>query len=374
MTPRVPGVHREDVLPSVAPAFRSGVPAFLAPLPPGEPLQLATAGHLAPLRPLLGHSHVPAAVDGFFSAGGRLCYLVPFGASAGDHALADALARIDALDDVDLIAAPDPPIGDDALRRAQVRLLAAVDGTTRVCLLDVPAREGRSAAVYLDAVAEHARALAGQPGADNAALYFPWLGVGGRVVPPCGHVAGVISATDARAGAHKAPAGEPLRGVVDLDVALTPASERALADLPINWIRAQPGRGLWLWGARTLGQHPARRALAVRRLILTIRRHLEQLMDHLAFEPSDAWLWGRIAREAGAYLQSLYERGALGGARPDEAYFVRCDESTNPPELRDLGLVHAEIGVAPAATHEFIVLRLRVDPQARAATLDENSA
>ena len=370
MTARVPGVLREDVLPSPEPVFRTGVPAFLAPLPAGEPRPLAAAGHLAPLREALRGSHVPAVVDGFFAAGGRRCWLVPGGPLADEQALAEALARIADLDDVDLVAAPDPPDGDAALRRAQARLLAAVDGTTRLCLLDPPARASRPAAAYLDAVADHARALAGLPGADNAALYFPWLVAGGRATPPCGHVAGVISATDARAGVHKAPAGEPLRGVVDLDVALTATDERALAELPLNWIRAQPGRGLWIWGARTV----ARRPLAVRRLLLTIRRHLEQRMTHLAFEPGDAALWRRIAREAGAYLQSLHERGALAGARPDEAYYVRCDETTNPPELRDLGVVHAELGVAPAATHEFIVLRLRVDPQARAATLDENVA
>lgn len=370
MSARVPGILREDVLPSVEPAFRTGVPAFIAPLPAGEPRPLTAVGHLAPLRGALDGSHVPAVVDGFFAAGGRLCYLVPRGREYGEQALVDALARVDDLADVDLIAAPDLPAGDDALRRAHARMLAAVDGTTRVCLLDPPARGARPPAAYLDAVAAHTRAVAGAPGADNAALYFPWLGVGDRVIPPCGHVAGVISATDARAGVHKAPAGEPLRGALDVDVALTAATERALAELPLNWIRAQPGRGLWIWGARALSRRP----LAVRRLLLTIRRHLEQRMLALAFEPADARLWGRISREAGAYLQSLHERGALGGARPDEAYFVRCDESTNPPELRQLGVVHAEIGVTPAATLEFIVLRLRVDPQARAATVDENPA
>lgn len=373
MTARVPGVYREDVLPTVEPVFRTAVPAFLAPMPAGPPCQLSAATHLVHLREVLGSSLVPAAVEGFFACGGQVCYLVPFDHRRGRAALEEALDQVDAQDDVDLVAVPDQPDTPAALHELQCRLLDLIDGTTRVALLDAPARGGLDAQRYVDLVADHARRLAGRPGSQNGALYFPWLGLRGRVVPPCGHVAGLIAATDARVGPHKAPANEPLQGVVDLDVPLSAARQRELADLPLNCICAFTGRGIRVWGARTLSPDPVQRALHVRRLVLTLRRNIEQRMEALAFEPNNSWLWARITRELSAYLGTFYERGALRGATPEEAFAVRCDESTNPPEVRDSGAVHAEIDLAPAAATETIVLRLRVSPQARVAITSETT-
>lgn len=374
MSARVPGVYREDVLPIAEPAFRTGVPAFLAPLPAGEPRQLGAATHLAAVRDALGDSFVVPAVEGFFACGGRLCYLVPFDLRAGRPARDHALDQIAALDDVDLIAAPDQPSSAAELRDLQLRLLEACDGGPRLVLLDAPARGNLDTERYVQAVAAHARDLAGRPGSRNAALYFPWLGTRGRVVPPCGHIAGLFAAADAAVGPHKAPAGDVVRGVVDLDVPVTAARQRELADLPLNCVCAFNGRGIRVWGARTLATEPADRAIHVRRLILTTRRNLEQRMEALAFEPNTSWLWARITRELSTYLQSLYEGGALRGASPTQAFSVRCDESTNPPEVRDSGAVHAEIDLSPAASIETIVLRLRVSPQARVATIDETTA
>lgn len=362
MSARVPGLYRDDVLPGDGLGFRTGVPAFLAPLPAGEPALLTSLAHLVPLRPHLADSRVPDVLAGFFAAGGRRCHLVPFAAGDPDG-LDDALDRLESLADVDLIAAPDPPPDLLAFQR---RLLAACAGGPRVCLLDAPARLVPEPALHLAAVSDHTSALAGAPGSDRGALYFPWLRLGDRTVPPCGHVAGAIAASDARIGPHKAPAGDLLPGATGLDLAPTLADQRALADLPLNCIVARPGRGIRIWGARTLDAGP----LGARRLVLTIRRRLARMCEGLAFEPNDPALWRRLARAVDAYLRDLHRRGALRGASPDDAYFVRCDERTNPPESRDAGLVTAEIGVAPAAAREFIVLRMCVDPGAHGPTFD----
>lgn len=367
MSVRLPGIYRDDVRPDDAPGFCTGVPAFLAPLPAGEPALLTAPTHLDPLRTALLGSRVPDVVAGFFAAGGRRCHLVPFDAQAHDG-LAAAVACIESLDDADLIAAPDPPA---ALLDFQLRLLAACDGGPWICLLDPPARLRPEPALYYAAAREHAAALVGAPGSDSAALYFPWLRVGDGLVPPCGHVAGAIAASDARVGPHKAPAGDRLPGVTGLDLAPGLDDRRALAEQPINCIVAQPGRGLRIWGARTLSDREDRRPLGARRLVLTIRRRLARTLAGLAFEPNDAALWRRLARAVDAYLRGLYERGALRGASPEDAYVVRCDEHTNPPESRDAGQLTAEIEVAPAAARETIVLRMHIGPQNHGPTFDE---
>lgn len=367
MSVRLPGIYRDDARPGESPGFRTGVPAFLAPLPAGEPALLTAPAHLEPLRPALLGSRVPDVVAGFFAAGGRRCHLVPFEDRA-PGGLAAAIACVESLDDVDLIAAPDPP---PALLDFHTRLLAACADGPWICLLDPPPRARPEPALYLAAVTEHTQGLVGCPGADNAALYFPWLRVGDLCVPPCGHVAGAIAASDARSGPHRAPAGERLLGVTGLDLAPSLADRRALAEHPLNCVVAQPGRGIRIWGAQTLSDRAERRPLGARRLLLTIRRRLAQLLAGLAFEPNDPALWRRLARVVDAYLRDLYRRGALRGASPDDAYSVRCDERTNPPESRDAGQLTAEIAVAPAVAREFIVLRMHIGPHARGPTFDE---
>lgn len=366
MSARLPGIYRDDVRPGDTPGFCTGVPALLAPLPPGEPALLTALTHLDPLRPALLGSRVPDVVAGFFAAGGRRCHLVPFDALA-PRGLDAALACLDSLDDVDLIAAPDPPAN---LLDFQLRLLAASDGGPWICLLDPPARLRPEPALYYAAVRDHAAALVGAPGSDSAALYFPWLRVGDLLVPPCGHVAGAIAASDARVGPHKAPA-ERLTGVTGVDLAPGLDDRRTLAEQPINCILPQTGRGIRIRGARTLSGREERRPLGARRLVLTIRRRLAAALAGLAFEPNDPALWRRLARTVDAYLRDLYERGALRGASPEDAYAVRCDERTNPPESRDAGRLTAEIEVAPAAARETIVLRMHIGPQNHGPTFDE---
>jgi phage tail sheath protein FI len=197
-----------------------------------------------------------------------------------------------------------------------------------------------------------------------AALYYPWIKVfdpssgKGRLMPPSGHVAGIWARSDAERGVHKAPANEIVRGVVDLGLQVTKGEQDLLNPLGVNCIRAFPGRGVRVWGARTLSSDPAWRYLNVRRYFNYLEESILIGTQWVVFEPNDEALWARIRRNISAFLVTEWRDGALFGASPEEAFYVKCDAETNPAESVDLGRVVCEIGIAPVKPAEFVVFRL----------------
>ena len=123
-------------------------------------------------------------------------------------------------------------------------------------------------------------------------------------------------------------------------------------------IRRFTKSGIRVWGARTISNDPLWRYVNVRRLVLTTRRWIERNLTGVVFEPNDPRLWTRIVRELEAYLTGLFERGALQGQAPRQAFFVKCDAETNPPEVREAGRVVTEVGLAPAVPNEFVIVRI----------------
>jgi phage tail sheath protein FI len=209
----------------------------------------------------------------------------------------------------------------------------------------------------------------GLPEPVNGALYYPWLKIGGgKCIPPSGHVAGIFSRSDAKAGVFKAPANEEVLGVIDLAVRDGAGSCQAvnvdtrlqgqLNPEGVNCLRAFPGRGIRVWGARTLSYDPNWRYVNVRRLVLTLRRWIDANMTWASFEPNTSQLWIQIKRELTVYLTGLWEAGALAGGSAAEAFFVKCDAETNPPEVRDAGQAVTVIGLAQGAPAEFVVVRI----------------
>jgi len=201
----------------------------------------------------------------------------------------------------------------------------------------------------------------------RAALYYPWLevadmtGNGGsrtRMIPPSGHVAGVYARTDNTRGVHKAPANELVRATIGLGVNVTKGEHDLLNPAGINVIRSFPGRGIRIWGARTLSSDPAWRYINVRRLFNMIEESIERGTQWVVFEPNDPFLWGRIRRDVGAFLTNVWRTGALFGTTPGQAFYVKCDEETNPPEQRDLGQLVVEIGISPVKPAEFVIFRV----------------
>jgi phage tail sheath protein FI len=197
-----------------------------------------------------------------------------------------------------------------------------------------------------------------------AALYYPWIKVfdpgAGRhaFVPPSGHVAGLWARTDDLRGVHKAPANEVVRGAVGLQTQLTKGENDLLNPIGVNCIRAFPARGIRVWGARTLASDPAWRYLNVRRLFNYLEESILAGTQWVVFEPNDDALWARVRRTISAFLVNEWRKGALFGLTPDEAFYVKCDRETNPPEIIDAGQVVCEIGIAPVKPAEFVVFRL----------------
>jgi phage tail sheath protein FI len=197
-----------------------------------------------------------------------------------------------------------------------------------------------------------------------AALYYPWIKVfdpatgTNKMVPPGGHMAGVWARNDALRGVHKAPANEVVRGAVALETQLTRMEQELLNPIGVNCIRAFPGRGIRIWGARTLSSDPAWRYLNVRRLFNYIEKSILGGTQWVVFEPNDDALWAKIRRTIGAFLVNEWRKGALFGLTPDEAYYVRCDRETNPAEQIDAGQVVCEVGIAPVKPAEFVIFRL----------------
>ena len=178
------------------------------------------------------------------------------------------------------------------------------------------------------------------------------------MVPPSGHMAGIWARTDEDRGVHKAPANEVVRGAISLELQLTTAEQGQLNPVGINCIRSFPGRGIRVWGARTLSSDQAWKYLNVRRLFNYIEESLLVGTQWVVFEPNDLRLWQRVKRTVSAFLMGTWRDGALFGATPEEGFYVKCDAETNPPDAIDRGELVVEIGIAPVKPAEFVVIRI----------------
>ena len=203
------------------------------------------------------------------------------------------------------------------------------------------------------------------PACQYAALYYPWVSAPDplrlegplRAVPPSGHVAGIYARSDLRVGVHKPPANETLENCNALTASTDDAAHGDLNEAGVNVIRTLGAR-IRLSGARTLSSDPSWRYVNVRRLLSMIEEAIDEGTAWSVFEPNAQPLWREIDRVARSFLDGLWRRGMLDGATPDEAYLVRCDESTNPPEQRDLGRMGCLVGVLPPWPAEFVIVRI----------------
>jgi uncharacterized protein len=198
-----------------------------------------------------------------------------------------------------------------------------------------------------------------------AALYYPWIKIYDPIlnqpiaIPPSGHVAGIWARSDNTRGVHKAPANEIVGGAVDLATNITKGEQDTLNPAGVNCIRSFPGMGIRVWGARTLaGSNPAWRYINVRRLFNYVEKSIELGTQWVVFEPNDPFLWARVTRDVTAFLSGVWSSGALFGATPQEAFFVKCDAELNPESSRNEGKLIIEIGMAPVKPAEFVIFRV----------------
>ncbi len=200
-----------------------------------------------------------------------------------------------------------------------------------------------------------------------AALYYPWIKVENPIgsngdaevlVPPSGHMAGIWARTDETRGVWKAPANEIIRGALDVERPITMTEQGLLNPIGINCIRPFGTRGIRVWGGRTLSSNTDWRYINVRRLFNMIETTIMEGTQYAVFEPNDNKLWQGVKRTVNAFLRGLWREGALFGATAEQAFFVKCDEETNPPDSIEEGKLVIEVGIAPVRPAEFVIFRI----------------
>jgi phage tail sheath protein FI len=233
----------------------------------------------------------------------------------------------------------------------------------RIALIDPPYALARDGRLGIDGI----RAWRCRFDSKYAAMYFPWLRVEDplratpalmRDMPPSGHVAGFFAKTDLGAGVHKAPANGALGWVQEVTIDLNDTAHAVLNDENINAVRACPGRGIRIVGARTVSSAPDWRYVNVRRLLMMIEKTIAVSCQWAVFEPNSTITRAKLHMALTSFLLALWQRGAMAGASADAAFFVNCSEQNNPVSARERGELLAEIGVAPAIPFEFVVLRV----------------
>jgi phage tail sheath protein FI len=283
----------------------------------------------------------------------------------GDAADRTGFSGLEAVDEVTMVAVPDliaayeqGAIDLETVQAVQLAMIAHCELMgDRMAILDAP--PGLSPQQVKEWRVDGA-------GYDSkfATLYWPYVKVfdpasgTNKFVPPSGHIAGVWARSDDTRGVHKAPANEVIRGAITLQTQITKAEHDLLNPVGINCIRTFPGRGVRVWGARTLSSDPSWRYLNVRRLFNYLEESILLGTQWVVFEPNDHALWARIRRTISAFLINEWRKGALFGLTADEAFYVKCDSETNPAEGIDAGQVLCQIGVAPVKPAEFVIFQL----------------
>jgi uncharacterized protein len=283
----------------------------------------------------------------------------------GDVARRRGMGGLAAVDEITMVVMPDIMTlasddgGDDVqLRDLQGKMISHCENAgDRMAILDAPPN------LLPQEVLEWRMNTAGYD-SKFAALYYPWIEVMNPLtnqpimVPPSGHVAGLWCRTDASRGVHKAPANEVVMGANGLGFQITQAEQGGLNKVGINCIRAFPGRGIRVWGARTMSSDPEWRYINVRRLFNYVSESIMEGTQWSVFEPNDEKLWIQLRIAASNFLTRVWNDGALFGSTPDQAFYVKCDSETNPPEVIEAGQVICEIGISPVKPAEFVIFRL----------------
>jgi phage tail sheath protein FI len=300
------------------------------------------------------------AVYGFFNNGGTRCWVMRVNKANVLTKPADSLKKLAPIDEIALVAIPGATTKDqqDAI------LTHCMNAKDRFAILDGV----QSKTLKPGDIAPVGRSEAGSYGA----VYFPRIMVSNFVpkdetetesriaVPPSGHLAGIYARSDSARGVHKAPANEVILGALGVETALSKADQDGLNPEGINVIRAFNG-SIKVWGARTLTDdaHPEFRYVSTRRFFNFARESIDEGTQWVIFEPNTPKLWQSIKRNVGDFLLGQWRIGALFGETPEKAFFVKCDADTNPPDVRELGQVVTEIGVAITKPAEFVIFRVQ---------------
>jgi phage tail sheath protein FI len=319
-------------------------------------------GRYTPAQPYLA-----PAVYGFFANGGARCYVIKVKNAANDAdyigvdkgpASRTGLQTFVGVNEINIVCIPG--ITSDLVQKAMISHCEAM--INRFCILD-PAKDAD-----INTIRKQKELLASERG--YAALYYPWIKAniqtldGGEVkltndyVPPAGYLAGVYARTDRGRGVHKAPANEIVQGAIGVKSAVTQRQDDILTPLGINSIRAFAGRGIRVWGGRTISDDSLWKYVNIRRLFIFLEESIVEGTHWVVFEPNNQKLWVSVKQSITQFLTEVWKNGALMGTEAEQAFFVNCDRTTMTQEDIDNGRLIVLIGVAPIKPAEFIVFRV----------------
>lgn len=337
----------------VALRFGAGVPAADA--------LLKGLGGGAALEPPEAGAPAPEPARTFALTGGS------DGSATGVGAYRDGFGLLVGLEDVSIVAAPGyssryDPAAMAGYQGIQDALLTHVADPRRyrMAVLDAPPA----------ATATEMRTLRGLVDSTRGALYYPWVIVANPLatpsrnlpaeiaLPPSGFVCGIYARNDVERGVHKAPANEVVRGALRFEPSVNFGQQELLNPIGVNCLRALSGRGLRVWGARTISSDPEWKYLNVRRYFNYLGASIDRGTQWAVFEPNGEMLWANVRGTISDFLYNEWRNGALLGSKPEEAFFVRCDRTTMTQNDLDNGRLICLIGVAVVKPAEFVIFRI----------------
>ena len=281
-------------------------------------------------------------------------------AVVGAVAYQNAFAVLAQVTDISIIATPAAAAQAEAPAVRNALITHADNLRYRFAVVDTPR----------DLTPSQARAVRGAIDSTRAALYYPWVVVANPnarpgsgapaeiAVPPSGFLCGIYARTDVERGVWKAPANEIVRSALRFERDIPTPVNAVLNPEGINCLRAMPGRGLRVWGGRTISSDPEWKYLSVRRYFIYLERSIDVSTQWAVFEPNGEALWANIRETVSAFLYNEWRNGALLGGKPEEAFFVRCDRSTMTQNDLDNGRLVCLIGVAAIKPAEFVIFRI----------------
>ena len=277
---------------------------------------------------------------------------------------ATGLEALGEIDDIAIVALPDggAMLTEDDIRGCADRLISHAERYRyRIAVVDAGANSSIS----------EVREFRGKFDTKYAAMYHPWIeildplfpnvpGVPPRklLLPPSGFVCGIYARSDIERGVHKAPANEVVRGLTKFEININKARQDVLNPEGVNCLRFFEGRGNRVWGARTMSSDPEWKYVNVRRLFIYLEHSIDKSTQWAVFEPNNERLWTNIRRMVEDFLFVLWRDGALIGAKPEEAFFVRCDRTTMTQNDLDNGRMICLVGVAPSRPAEYVIFRV----------------
>jgi phage tail sheath protein FI len=287
--------------------------------------------------------YLPYAVEGFFLNGGRRCYVC----RVADSNYTSALAKLEVVD-VSIIYSPNAQT-EPGLTNALINHCEQL----------------RNRFLILDSLKGQNPSSVTKPSVSSfAALYYPWIYVKEAtkgqlcLVPLGGHVAGIYARMDIEVGVHMAPANQIVKGAVGLEVTMKSYQIDSLSSQGINTVRNFAGRGLVVWGARTLSIDPTKKFVSFCRLMIYLEQSIKKGIAWTVFEPNNEITWVKVKTSIENFLTQAWRSGMLLGIKQQEAFFVECGRNTMTQDDIDNGRLIVLIGVAPIKPAEFVILSI----------------